>query len=153
MPLFKSSFNSPIGKIGLLADEANLISLSFTEPNFNELKAKKNTDRFEDIILQLNQYFYEGRKSFNLNYELLATDFQSMVYEEMLKIPYGKTISYSELSHKIGKKKAFRAVGTACGKNPLPLIIPCHRVLGKSGLGGFTGGLDIKRFLLTLERN
>ena len=153
MPLFKSSFNSPIGKIGLLADEANLISLSFTDPNFNELKAKKNTDRFEDIILQLNQYFYEGRKSFNLNYELLATDFQSMVYEEMLKIPYGKTISYSDLSNKIGKKKAFRAVGTACGKNPLPLIIPCHRVLGKSGLGGFTGGLDIKRFLLTLERN
>ena len=76
-----------------------------------------------------------------------------MVYEEMLKIPYGRTISYSGLSNKIGKKKAFRAVGTACGKNPLPLVIPCHRVLGKSSLGGFTGGLDIKKFLLTLERN
>ena len=153
MPLFKSSFNSPVGKIGLLADETELISLSFTDFNFIELEAKKTPDRFEHIILQLNQYFFEGRKSFDFKYKLQATEFQLMVYEEMLKIPYGKTISYSDLSRKIGKKKAFRAVGTACGKNPLPLIIPCHRVLGKSGLGGFTGGLDIKRFLLTLERN
>ena len=126
---------------------------SFTDPDYKELKAKKNSDRFEDIILQLNQYFFEGRQTFDLEYKLLASDFQVAVYEEMLKIPYGKTTSYSDLSQQIGKKKAFRAVGTACGKNPLPLIIPCHRVLGKSGLGGFTGGLDIKRFLLTLERN
>ena len=153
MPLFKSSFHSPVGKIGLLADDADLLSLSFTDFNFIELEAKKTPDRFEPIILQLNQYFFEGRKSFDFKYKLQSTDFQLKVYEEMLKIHYGKTISYSGLSNKIGKKKAFRAVGTACGKNPLPLVIPCHRVLGKSSLGGFTGGLDIKKFLLTLERN
>ena len=71
----------------------------------------------------------------------------------MQKIPYGKSITYSDLAGKVGSPKAFRAVGTACGKNPLPLIIPCHRVKAQSGLGGFTGGLDIKRFLLNLERN
>ena len=153
MSLFKSFIKTPVGKIGLLADEENLISLSFTDPDFKELKAKKNSDRFEDIILQLNQYFFEGRQTFDLEYKLLASDFQIAVYEEMLKIPYGKTTSYSDLSQQIGKKKAFRAVGTACGKNPLPLIIPCHRVLGKNDLGGFTGGLNIKKFLLRLERN
>lgn len=153
MSLFKSFIKTPVGKIGLLADEENLISLSFTDPDFKELKAKKNSDRFEDIILQLNQYFFEGRQTFDLEYKLLASDFQVAVYEEMLKIPYGKTTSYSDLSQQIGKKKAFRAVGTACGKNPLPLIIPCHRVLGKNDLGGFTGGLNIKKFLLRLERN
>ena len=153
MSLFKSFIKTPVGKIGLLADEKNLISLSFTDPDFKELKAKKNSDRFEDIILQLNQYFFEGRQTFDLEYKLLASDFQVAVYEEMLKIPYGKTTSYSDLSQQIGKKKAFRAVGTACGKNPLPLIIPCHRVLGKNDLGGFTGGLNIKKFLLRLERN
>ena len=153
MSLFKSFIKTPVGKIGLLADEENLISLSFTDPDYKELKAKKNSDRFEDIILQLNQYFFEGRQTFDLEYKLLASDFQVAVYEEMLKIPYGKTTSYSDLSQQIGKKKAFRAVGTACGKNPLPLIIPCHRVLGKNDLGGFTGGLNIKKFLLRLERN
>ena len=153
MSLFKSFIKTPVGKIGLLADEENLISLSFTDPDFKELKAKKNSDKFEDIILQLNQYFFEGRQTFDLEYKLLASDFQVAVYEEMLKIPYGKTTSYSGLSQQIGKKKAFRAVGTACGKNPLPLIIPCHRVLGKNDLGGFTGGLNIKKFLLRLERN
>ena len=153
MSLFKSFIKTPVGKIGLLADEENLISLSFTDPDYKELKAKKNSDRFEDIILQLNQYFFEGRQTFDLEYKLLASDFQVAVYEEMLKIPYGKTTSYSDLSQQIGTKKAFRAVGTACGKNPLPLIIPCHRVLGKNDLGGFTGGLNIKKFLLRLERN
>ena len=153
MSLFKSFIKTPVGKIGLLADEENLISLSFTDPDYKELKAKKNSDRFEDIILQLNQYFFEGRQTFDIEYKLLASDFQVAVYEEMLKIPYGKTTSYSDLSQQIGKKKAFRAVGTACGKNPLPLIIPCHRVLGKNDLGGFTGGLNIKKFLLRLERN
>jgi O-6-methylguanine DNA methyltransferase len=71
----------------------------------------------------------------------------------MKKIKYSKTLSYSAIAKKIGRHKAFRAVGTSCGKNPLPIVIPCHRVLAKNGLGGFTGGLDIKKFLLTLERN
>ena len=71
----------------------------------------------------------------------------------MSKIPYGKTISYADLAKQAGKPLAYRAVGTACGKNPLPLIIPCHRVISQQGLGGFTGGLKIKKFLLNLEKN
>ena len=71
----------------------------------------------------------------------------------MLNIPYGESITYSDLASKVNKPKAYRAVGSACGRNPLPIIIPCHRVKSKSGLGGFTGGLHIKRFLLQLESN
>ena len=71
----------------------------------------------------------------------------------MIQIPYGETITYKELAEKVGSPNAFRAVGTTCGKNPLPIIIPCHRITSTNGLGGFTGGLDIKKFLLNIERN
>ena len=149
----KSLFHSPIGDIGLLADEDNILSLSFTNQTFEGLKTKKSDERFKELSLQLNQYFFEGLKVFNIQYKLSTSDFSMKVYQEMKKIKYGKTLSYSAIAEKIGRHKAFRAVGTSCGKNPLPIIIPCHRVLAKNGLGGFTGGLEIKKFLLTLERN
>ena len=149
----KSLFHSPIGDIGLLADEENILSLSFTNQTFEGLKTKKSDERFKELSLQLNQYFFEGLKVFNIQYKLSSSDFNMKVYQEMKKIKYGKTLSYSAIAEKIGRHKAFRAVGTSCGKNPLPIIIPCHRVLAKNGLGGFTGGLEIKKFLLTLERN
>ncbi|MDB3976057.1 methylated-DNA--[protein]-cysteine S-methyltransferase [Gammaproteobacteria bacterium] len=149
----KSLFHSPIGDIGLLADEENILSLSFTNQTFKGLKTKKSDERFKELSLQLNQYFFEGLKVFNIQYKLSSSDFSMKVYQEMKKIKYGKTLSYSAIAEKIGRHKAFRAVGTSCGKNPLPIIIPCHRVLAKNGLGGFTGGLEIKKFLLTLERN
>ena len=151
--LLKSLFHSPIGDIGLLADEENILSLSFTNQTFEGLETKKSDERFKELSFQLNQYFFEGLKVFNLQYKLSSTDFSMRVYQEMKKIKYGKTLSYSAIAKKIGRHKAFRAVGTSCGKNPLPILIPCHRVLAKNGLGGFTGGLDIKKFLLTLERN
>ncbi|MDC0509277.1 methylated-DNA--[protein]-cysteine S-methyltransferase [Gammaproteobacteria bacterium] len=149
----KSLFHSPIGDIGLLADEENILSLSFTNQTFEGLKTKKSDERFKELSLQLNQYFFERLKVFNIQYKLSSSDFSMKVYQEMKKIKYGKTLSYSAIAEKIGRHKAFRAVGTSCGKNPLPIIIPCHRVLAKNGLGGFTGGLEIKKFLLTLERN
>ena len=149
----KSLFHSPIGDIGLLADEENILSLSFTNQTFEGLKTKKSDERFKELSLQLYQYFFEGLKVFNIQYKLSSSDFSMKVYQEMKKIKYGKTLSYSAIAEKIGRHKAFRAVGTSCGKNPLPIIIPCHRVLAKNGLGGFTGGLEIKKFLLTLERN
>ncbi|MDB4815780.1 methylated-DNA--[protein]-cysteine S-methyltransferase [Gammaproteobacteria bacterium] len=149
----KSLFHSPIGDIGLLADEENILSLSFTNQTFKGLKTKKSDERFKELSLQLNQYFFERLKVFNIQYKLSSSDFSMKVYQEMKKIKYGKTLSYSAIAEKIGRHKAFRAVGTSCGKNPLPIIIPCHRVLAKNGLGGFTGGLEIKKFLLTLERN
>ena len=149
----KHTYNSPIGNIGLLIEDDNLISISLINPMLKGLDAMKDSKSFKDIITQLDEYFFEGRKKFDVAFKISPTNFRLKVYQEMQKIPYGKSITYSDLACKVGSPKAFRAVGTACGKNPLPLIIPCHRVKAQSGLGGFTGGLDIKRFLLNLESN
>ena len=151
--LYKHIYNSPIGRIGLLKEDGHLISVSLTDPLLRGFKAKEDNQNFKNIISQFEEYFYEGRKIFDIQFKILPTSFRSKVYQEMQKISYGKSVTYSELADKIGNPKAFRAVGTACGKNPLPIIIPCHRVKAKSGLGGFTGGLEIKRFLLNLESN
>ena len=151
--LLTCTFMSPIGEIGLLKENDNLIKVSFTDTAFKYLDVINSPNEFKEVITQLNEYFYEGRNKFEIQYTFLSSSFRSRVYREMLKISYGTTLSYSELAAKAGNPKAFRAVGTACGLNPLPLIIPCHRVKGKSGLGGFTGGLDIKKFLLKLESN
>ncbi len=151
--LFKHIYNSPVGRIGFLKEDCHLISVSFTNPLLKGLEAKEDKKKFKNIISQFEEYFYEGRKIFDIQFKILPTSFRSKVYQEMQKISYGKSVTYSELADKIGNPKAFRAVGTACGKNPLPIIIPCHRVKAKSGLGGFTGGLEIKRFLLNLESN
>ena len=151
--LLKHTYNSPVGNIGLLIEDHNLISISLTNPMLKGIEAKKDSESFKYIITQLDEYFFEGRKKFDIAFKISPSNFRLKVYQEMQKIPYGKSITYSDLAGKVGSPKAFRAVGTACGKNPLPLIIPCHRVKAQSGLGGFTGGLDIKRFLLNLESN
>ena len=151
--LLKHTYNSPIGNIGLLIENRNLISISLTNPMLKGLEAMKDPKSFKDIITQLDEYFFEGRKKFDVAFKISSTNFRLKVYQEMQKIPYGKSITYSDLASKAGSPKAFRAVGSACGKNPLPLIIPCHRVKAQSGLGGFTGGIHIKRFLLSLESN
>ena len=151
--LLTCTYRSPIGEIGLLKENDNLIKVSFTDTAFKYLDAINSPNEFKEVITQLNEYFYEGRSKFEIQYTFLSTTFRSRVYKEMSKIAYGTTLSYSDLATKVGQPRAFRAVGTACGKNPLPIIIPCHRVKGKSSLGGFTGGLDIKKFLLRLESN
>ena len=151
--LLTCTYRSPIGEIGLLKENDNLIKVSFIDTAFKYLDVINSPNEFKEVITQLNEYFYEGRNKFEIQYTFLSTTFRSRVYKEMSKIAYGTTLSYSDLATKVGKPRAFRAVGTACGKNPLPIIIPCHRVKGKSGLGGFTGGLDIKKFLLKLESN
>ena len=151
--LLTCTFMSPIGEIGLLKENDNLIKVSFIDTAFKYLDVINSPNEFKEVITQLNEYFYEGRNKFEIQYTFLSTTFRSRVYKEMSKIAYGTTLSYSDLATKVGKPRAFRAVGTACGKNPLPIIIPCHRVKGKSSLGGFTGGLDIKKFLLRLESN
>ena len=146
-------YSSPIGEIGLLKDKDRLISVSLTNPSFKGLLSKIERKNFKEIIRQLDEYFFEGRQIFNIEYSLSTTNFGMKVYKEMIKIPYGDTISYSELAKKVRRPRAYRAVGTLCGKNLLPIIIPCHRVTAKSSIGGFTGGLGIKKFLLKLERN
>ena len=151
--LLTCTYRSPIGEIGLLKENDNLIKVSFIDTAFKYLDVINSPNEFKEVITQLNEYFYEGRNKFEIQYTFLSTTFRSRVYKEMSKIAYGTTLSYSDLATKVGQPRAFRAVGTACGKNPLPIIIPCHRVKGKTSLGGFTGGLDIKKFLLRLESN
>ena len=151
--LFTHLYNSPVGGISLLKDDSDLIGVAFSNQVFCDANARNDENTFKIIINQLNEYFFEGRKNFSIQYRLPFTGFRSEVFKEMIKIPYGECITYSYLAKKVGNPKAYRAVGSSCGKNPLPLVVPCHRVVSKSGLGGFTGGLDIKRFLLELESN
>jgi O-6-methylguanine DNA methyltransferase len=105
-----------------------------------------------NIFNQLREYFSRQRKEFDLPLELLGTEFQKKVWNELTKIPYGETISYGELAEWVGDKNKMRAVAAANGANPIPVIIPCHRVIGADGsLTGYSGGLDVKQKLLELE--
>jgi methylated-DNA-[protein]-cysteine S-methyltransferase len=104
------------------------------------------------VFNQLKEYFSRDRKIFDLSLELLGTDFQKKVWNELNNIPYGETISYGELANRLGDKNLMRAVASANGANPVPIVIPCHRVIGSDGsLTGYGGGLDVKQKLLELE--
>jgi methylated-DNA-[protein]-cysteine S-methyltransferase len=105
-----------------------------------------------EISKQLCEYFEGRRKKFEIEFELEGTEFQKKVLKELLKIPYGITITYKELAERVGNSNSSRAVGNVMAKNRIPIIIPCHRVVSKKGLGGFGGGLVWKKFLLELER-
>jgi O-6-methylguanine DNA methyltransferase len=107
----------------------------------------------DKLSLELGEYFAGKRREFSLAIELRGTDFQCSVWQEIADIPYGQTRTYSEIARGAGRKNAVRAAGTATGANPLPILIPCHRVIAAHGkLGGFSGGLDAKRRLLALEK-
>lgn len=105
-----------------------------------------------NIYNQLNEYFGRERKQFNVPLDITGTDFQLRVWNELAKIPYGKVLSYKEIAGKVGGDKYVRAVGRANGQNPVPIIIPCHRVIETNGkIGGYSGGIGIKEKLLELE--
>lgn len=107
---------------------------------------------FDRVRSQLDEYFAGRRKQFDLQLAPMGTDFQEKVWQELVKIPYGRTITYGELAKRIGNPKASRAVGLANGKNPISIIVPCHRVIGANGsLTGFGGGLEAKQYLLEHE--
>ncbi len=111
-----------------------------------------NEERFVETRHQLEEYFNGERRAFDLPLKLSGTEFQVQVLEELLRIPYGETASYGDIAKRIGRPKAVRAVGAANGRNPLPIVVPCHRVIGSHGeLTGFGGGLDTKAALLRLE--
>jgi O-6-methylguanine DNA methyltransferase len=156
-------FNTGAGWLGALASEKGLIALSLPQPSkeraFKRLKLKfdravDSGDYFKELIKQLNCYFSGRLASFNQKLDLTqATAFQKKVWRASRLIPYGETRSYLWLAEKMGYPKAVRAVGQALACNPLPIIIPCHRVTKKDGrLGGFSGGLKIKKMLLSLEK-
>jgi O-6-methylguanine DNA methyltransferase len=118
----------------------------------NATKISLSDSRVKDVFKQLVEYFNGDRKYFNLSLEIIGTEFQRKVWKELTNIPYGETISYGELAKRMGDKNLMRAVAAANGANPIPIIIPCHRVIGADGsLTGYGGGLDVKQKLLELE--
>lgn len=147
--------DTPIGKL-LLAGEGDVLQLlgfpSGSMARRHESNWKKDAAPFKEVIWQLEEYFAGDRREFDLPLDPRGTTFQQQVWSALQEIPFAETWSYGELAAHIGKPKASRAVGAANGLNPIPVIIPCHRVIGASGkLTGFGGGLETKRFLLKLE--
>lgn len=135
----------------LVATETHLINIQFTQPQKALLQT---TELLSMATIQLDEYFQGKRTTFSLPFKLTGTPFQLAVWKELQNIPYGQTTSYKEISQKINKPKAYRAVGMANNKNPLPIIIPCHRVIGSNGkLIGYAGGLNLKNYLLELEKS
>ena len=135
----------------LVATETHLINIQFTQPQKALLQT---TELLSMATIQLDEYFQGKRTTFSLPFKLTGTPFQLAVWKELQNIPYGKTTSYKEIAQKINKPKACRAVGLANNKNPLPIIIPCHRVIGSNGkLIGYAGGLKLKNYLLELEKS
>lgn len=146
---------TPVGKL-LLNGRQLLEGLHFPEGKTRVEPGKDwiYTEKiFTDALLQLDAYFKGELTRFDLKLNAQGTDFQKRVWQELEKIPYGETISYGELAKRMGNPKASRAVGMANGKNPISIIVPCHRVIGKDGsLTGFGGGIDVKKTLLELEK-
>ena len=116
------------------------------------LQISPDDKNVSEVFKQLKEYFNRERKEFDVSLEIIGTEFQKKVWNELTKIPYGETISYGELANRMGDKNLMRAVAAANGANPIPIIIPCHRVIGADGsLTGYGGGLDVKQKLLELE--
>ena len=159
MPLpdrvFYTRIASPVGPLLLAGDGDGLRRVSFESSRRFVAPATgwiEDDKPFSQVMEQLDAYFAGKLKKFNLPLALAGTPFQLSVWRGLTTIPYGETISYGQLATRIGNPKAVRAVGSANGSNPLPIIIPCHRVIGSNGnLTGFGGGLPIKKQLLALE--
>lgn len=161
--LYYSLCNFSIGTLLIAVSEENVCYLGL--PNTDKQTfmrwAKKyyyqpvvahNQPLIKEVIKELDEYVKHKRKAFTLSFHLLGTPFQKKVWGTISKIPYGQTRSYKDIAHSIGKPNAVRAVGTACGVNPVPLLIPCHRVVKSDGtLGNYGGGFVLKKKLLILE--
>ena len=144
---------TPIGDLLLVGDEQGLVRVEFP-PASPPDDAPRDDRRLAPAIRQLGEYFSGKRTTFDLPISLRGTPFQLEVWSSLLRIPYGTTRTYAEIAKSIGRPTATRAVGAANGANPIPIIVPCHRVIGSNGsLTGFGGGIDVKRWLLDFEKN
>ncbi|MBN2867102.1 MAG: methylated-DNA--[protein]-cysteine S-methyltransferase [Flavobacteriaceae bacterium] len=142
--------NSPLGITKITGDEDGIISISIL--NSKEKTTDIIPEILQDCVYQLNEYFEGSRQQFSLKLNPQGTDFQQKVWKALQAIPYGTTITYLKLSQQLGDVKAIRAVANANGKNPLWIVIPCHRVIGSDGsLTGYAGGLQRKQWLLEHE--
>jgi methylated-DNA-[protein]-cysteine S-methyltransferase len=147
-------YNSPVGLLKIVENRGFIVNIIFENSlcnNFNTVE--KETDIIKETFCQLDEYFNGKRKFFSIPIKTHGSDFQEKVWEFLKRIPYGKTMTYKEVAAAVNCHKGFRAVGLANNKNPIPIILPCHRVIGTNGkLIGYAGGLDTKKFLLNLER-
>lgn len=148
--LVQFKLKTEIGTIYLCADESGLTTLTTNKQDAPLVKVPSGI--LKQAVKELEEYLAGKRKTFSIPLNPKGTEFQKSVWKELSRIPYGETICYEELARRIKKPKAVRAVGAANGKNPLWLIVPCHRVIGKNGsLTGYAGGLSVKKKLLLLE--
>lgn len=148
--LFQKYIDSPVGWLKVQASNVSILSISFVE------ERKENSiiqpDIIEQVVQQLNEYFSGKRKLFDIPLNPKGTEFQKMVWKHVSTIKFGQTASYLDIALKTGSAKNTRAVGMANGKNPIPIIIPCHRIIGSNNkLTGYAGGIERKRSLLQLE--
>lgn len=158
MNLFHKFVTSPVGKLKLVASDKGLVAILWENDNPRRVPLTSSMEDDQQKILveverQLNQYFAGELRSFSLPLDMRGTPFQKDVWEALLSIPFGETRSYGQLAKQIGRSSASRAVGAANGRNPISIIVPCHRVIGSSGkLTGFAGGLETKATLLDMEK-
>jgi methylated-DNA-[protein]-cysteine S-methyltransferase len=157
MSLFYKYFASPVGKLKLVASETGLVAILWEVDNPRRVPLSDPVEDNSQKILveterQLNEYFAGKRSVFSIPLDMRGTAFQKDVWQALQEIPFGKTLSYGEIAKQLGRPTASRAVGAANGRNPVSIVVPCHRVIGSTGkLTGFAGGLDTKALLLNLE--
>lgn len=142
---------TPIGWLNIVADESAVVAIEFdADPTASEAPNAVS----QQCCQQLAAYFNGEISDFDVPLKMVGTDFQRQVWQALNHVPYGETCSYADIANRIGNPKAVRAVGAANGKNPIPIIVPCHRVIGSSGkLTGYAGGLDLKVWLLEHEKS
>jgi methylated-DNA-[protein]-cysteine S-methyltransferase len=141
--------STPIGELKIIANTSGLLSVKFVEKIVDDIDSNQHT---RACVTQLSEYFKNKRREFDLTFANIGTDFQTLVWQQLVAVPFGKTVSYQTIANNISNPKAVRAVGAANGKNPIFVIIPCHRVIGANGsLTGYAGGIDRKLWLLQHE--
>ncbi|MCQ2216467.1 MAG: methylated-DNA--[protein]-cysteine S-methyltransferase [Bacteroidales bacterium] len=162
--LYKYEHTTPVGEIVIAATEEALVlcdwkcnrhrlnSQKRIEEYFGEKFREEKNETIEKTIVQLREYFEKKRKEFDIPLLLIGTEFQKRIWKLLMGIEYGETIAYSTLAERHGDKKAVRGVAQAVGKNPISIIVPCHRIIGKNGtLTGYAGGVETKNKLLNIE--
>ena len=161
--VYCTSFDSKIGLIYLASTDKGVCKISvprqtkkdffrWLRENFDDSEVTDNKSRNKEVIDQLTRYFNGKLARFTVSVDMLGTPFQTRVWKELCKIPYGTTITYKQLAKRLGTSRGFQAVGRANAANPLPIIVPCHRVVGADGsLVGYASGVKTKEFLLKLE--
>lgn len=151
------TIKSPVGLLKIVVSDCTLVAILWDNEKPNRVRLDTMAEEMKNPLIletekQLNEYFLHQRKSFDLPIEPRGTAFQQGVWQLLNQIPYGTTWSYKDIAIKMKNPQAVRAVGTAIGRNPISIIVPCHRVIASNGtLGGFAGGLDRKKILLDLE--